>query len=80
MQHKKMSQQTKFEGRFIDKVIKFCLSNPGMTPHQICASFGYNNSVKINDFINRNGTISSRTMGNMNEFMEKYNRNKRKRN
>jgi hypothetical protein len=50
-----------------------------MTPHMICHSFGYNNSVKINDFINGNGSISSRTMGNMIEFMEKFNRNKRKR-
>ena len=72
-----MSLQTKFETKFVNKVITFCLANPGMTPHMICHSFGYNNSVKINDFINGNGSISSRTMGNMIEFMEKFNRNKR---
>jgi hypothetical protein len=68
---KKMSLQTKFETKFVNKVIAFCLANPGMTPHMICHSFGYNNSVKINDFINGNGSISSRTMGNMIEFMNK---------
>jgi hypothetical protein len=39
------------------------------SPHLICKSFGYNNSTKINDFVNGNGAISSRTMGQMIEFM-----------
>jgi len=65
-----MSEQTKFEKEFIKQVIDYCVKF-GSTPYLICKSFNYNNSVKINDFINGNGSISSRTMGNMIEFMEK---------
>lgn len=72
-----MNDQTTFEKKFTKKVVAFCIKNPGVTPHQICASFGYNNSVKINDFINGNGSISSRTMGKMIESMEKHNRKKK---
>jgi len=64
-----MSEHTKFEKQFIKQVIDYCIKF-GSTPHLICKSFGYNNSTKINDFINGNGAISSRTMGNMIEFMD----------
>lgn len=63
-----MSEQTKFEKEFIKQVIDYCVKF-GSTPHLICKSFGYNNSVKINDFVNGNGAISSRTMGQMIEHM-----------
>jgi hypothetical protein len=63
-----MSEQTKFEKEFVLQVIDYCVKF-GSTPHLICKSFNYNNSVKINDFINGNGSISSRTMGQMIEFM-----------
>ena len=65
-----MSDQTKFEKEFIKQVIDYCVKF-GSTPHLICKSFNYNNSVKINDFINGNGAISSRTMGQMIEHMNK---------
>lgn len=65
-----MSEQTKFEKEFVLQVIDYCVKF-GSTPHLICKSFNYNNSVKINDFINGNGSISSRTMGQMIEFMNK---------
>jgi hypothetical protein len=64
-----MSDQTKFEKEFIKQVIDYCVKF-GSTPHLICKSFGYNNSTKINDFVNGNGAISSRTMGQMIEFMD----------
>lgn len=65
-----MSEQTKFEKEYVKQVIDYCVKF-GSTPHLICKSFGYNNSVKINDFINGNGSISSRTMGKMIEHMNK---------
>jgi hypothetical protein len=65
-----MSEQTKFEKQFIKDVVNYCVKFE-TSPHLICKSFGYNNSVKINDFINGNGAISSRTMGQMIEFMNK---------
>jgi hypothetical protein len=71
-----MSEHTKFEKQFIKKVIDYCIKF-GSTPHLICKSFGYNNSVKINDFVNGNGSISSRTMGKMNEFMDQNKPKKR---
>jgi hypothetical protein len=71
-----MSEQTKFEKQFIKQVIDYCIKF-GSTPHLICKSFGYNNSTKINDFVNGNGAISSRTMGQMIEFMDQNKPKKR---
>ena len=65
-----MSEQTKFEKEFVLQVIDYCVKF-GSTPHLICKSFNYNNSVKINDFVNGNGSISSRTMGLMIDHMDK---------
>jgi len=63
-----MGEQTKFEKEFIKDVVNYCVKFE-TSPHLICKSFGYNNSTKINDFVNGNGAISSRTMGQMIEFM-----------
>lgn len=64
------NNQTKLERKFARKVAQYCITHH-TTPNMICNTFGYNNSVKINDFVSGKGSISSRTMGKIDEYMSK---------
>lgn len=60
---------TKFEIEFINRVREFT-ARTGITAPTICRSFNYFNSIKISQFMNGKGSISSKTMGKMAAFME----------
>jgi hypothetical protein len=62
--------QTKLEQSFAKKVEHYCLEKQ-TTPWIICSSFGYTNMQAIVRFLTGEGTISSRTMGLIDEYMKK---------
>jgi hypothetical protein len=63
--------QTQFEIDFVSRVREFT-SRTGITAATICRKFGYWNSQKINDFLNGNGVITSKTMGQIMFFINDY--------
>jgi plasmid maintenance system antidote protein VapI len=67
-----MTKQTEFEIEFIEKVKSFT-EKTNITVATICRSFEYWNSKKINEYINGKGTITSKTMGKIMEYINNYN-------
>jgi hypothetical protein len=63
--------QTQFEIDFVSRVREFT-SRTGITAATICRKFGYWNSQKINSFLNGDGVITSKTMGQIIYYMEQY--------
>lgn len=63
--------QTQFELEFIDKLNNFT-KKTNISVATICRKFGYWNSQKINQFMNGSGTITSKTMGQIIDFINEY--------
>jgi hypothetical protein len=63
--------QTQFEIDFVNRVREFT-SRTGITAATICRKFGYWNSQKINAFLNGDGVITSKTMGQIMFFINEY--------
>ena len=64
-------KQTQFEIDFVSRVREFT-SRTGITAATICRKFGYWNSQKINSFLNGDGVITSKTMGQIMFFINEY--------
>jgi hypothetical protein len=64
-------KQTQFEIDFVSRVREFT-SQTGITAATICRKFGYWNSQKINAFLNGDGVITSKTMGQIMFFINEY--------
>jgi len=63
--------QTQFEIDFIKRVKEFS-DKTNISIATICRNFGYWNSKKINDYMNGIGTINSKTMGQIINFINEY--------
>ena len=66
-----MTELTKFESEFIEKVKSFT-EKTNISVATICRKFNYWNSQKMYQFMNGNGTITSRTMGQIINFINEY--------
>jgi hypothetical protein len=65
----RINKQTKLEKDFIERVNQFA-ARSGMSPASIMREIGNTNSKKFKDFIEGTGSITSRTMGLISDFID----------
>lgn len=67
-----MQSQTKIEKAFIRKIVKYCETHPGVTFVMLFLRVRYNNSTRVQMFMNGECSISLNTMGRLDEYMKKH--------
>lgn len=64
-----IDKQTKLEKDFIERVNQFA-ARSGITPATLMRNIGNTNSKKFKDFLEGTGSITSRTMGLISDFID----------